>query len=320
MNINTPTLSEAASRDHHLNQPAQVICFGEILWDLLPSGKVAGGAPMNVAFQLNQLGVPVSMVSRIGDDNLGREIFDFLTEKNVPTDLVQRDKTQPTGIVKVALNERGQAHYEIVEDVAWDFIASENSAVEAVKNAEAFVFGSLAARSEKSRETLLKLIENARFRVFDVNLRKPFFSKKQLDELLEKANFVKMNDEELDIISAWHGFVGSENDKMLALKKAFALDLLIVTRGENGAISLGETGFCSHNGVKVEVVDTIGSGDAFLAGYLSQFLQKKSPAACLDFGCQMGAFVATQRGGTPQLGGAIRAVAHAYRANVGGPQ
>lgn len=279
----------------------QVICFGEILWDLLPSGKVAGGAPMNVAFQLNQLGVPVGMVSRIGDDDLGREIFDFLTEKNVPTDLVQRDETQPTGIVKVELNERGQPQYEIVEGVAWDFIAAENRAIAAVQNAEVFVFGSLAVRGEKSRETLLELIENARFRVFDVNLRKPFFFKNRLDELLAKANFVKMNDDELDIISAWHGFAGDEKAKMTALKNAFQLDLLVVTRGEKGAVSLGATGFCQHDGVKVEVVDTIGSGDAFLAGYLSRFLEKKSPAECLDFGCRMGAFVATQRGGTPQI-------------------
>jgi len=280
----------------------QVICFGETLWDLLPSGKIAGGAPMNVAFQLTQLGVPVGMISRIGDDNLGAEILDFLNEKNLPTGFVQRDKKHPTGIVKVELNDRGQPQYEIVEGVAWDFIEAEKWAIEAVTNAEAFVFGSLVARGEKSRETLLEFIENARFRVLDVNLRKPFYSKKLLDELLGKANFVKMNDEELDIISGWRN-VGSSNveTKMHALKNAFQLDLLVVTRGEKGALSLGATGFCSHDGVKVEVVDTIGAGDAFLAGYLYKFLHKKSPAECLDFGCQMGAFVATRRGGTPQL-------------------
>jgi fructokinase len=284
-----------------MNNP-QVICFGEILWDLLPSGKVAGGAPMNVAFQLNQLGVPVGMVSRIGNDDLGAEVFDFLTQKNIPTRFVQRDTVRPTGIVKVTLNQQGQPKYEIVEGVAWDFIEAEKAAMEAVDNAEVLVFGSLAARSTKSHETLLRCIKNARFRVFDVNLRKPFFTQNLLTELLKEAHFVKMNDEELDVISGWLNLEASDVEtRMDALKNAFQLDVLVVTRGENGAISLDTTGFYSHSGVKVEVVDTIGSGDAFLAGYLYKFLQKKLPGECLDFGCQMGAFVAARRGGTPPL-------------------
>jgi len=284
-----------------MNHP-QVICFGETLWDLLPSGKVAGGAPMNVAFQLSQLGVPVGMISRIGDDIPGEEIIGFLAEKNIPTGLVQRDEARPTGIVKVDLSEYGQPQYEIVEGVAWDFIEAEKQAMEAVRNAEAFVFGSLVARSEKSRDTLLQFVKNARFRVFDVNLRKPFFTREQLTELLGEAEFVKMNDEELDIISGWLNAASSDLEaKMIALKNAFQLDLLVVTRGESGAVSLGTTGFCTHNGLKVEVVDTIGSGDAFLAGYRYKFLQNKSPVECLDFGCRMGAFVASRRGGTPQM-------------------
>ena len=280
----------------------QAICFGEILWDLLPTGKIAGGAPMNVAFHLNQLGVEVGMISRIGTDDLGEEIFDFLQSKKVPTMLVQRDGVNPTGIVNVELDEKGHPKYEIVQNVAWDFIESEKNAQEAVQNADLLVFGSLVARAEKSQKSLLDLIEKARFRVFDVNLRQPFFSQKLLFELLPKANLVKMNDTELDIIADWHGCTtSSQQDKMTTLKNAFGLDLLVVTLGESGAMSLGAMGFVSHPGVKVQVVDTIGSGDAFLAGYLSQFLQKKSPAECLEFGCQMGAFVATQRGGTPIL-------------------
>lgn len=280
----------------------QAICFGEILWDLLPSGKIAGGAPMNVAFHLNQLGVAVGMISRIGTDDLGKEIFDFLQSKKVPTMLVQHDCVNPTGIVNVELDEKGHPKYEIVQDVAWDFIESEKNAQEAVQNADMLVFGSLVARAEKSQKSLLNLIEKARFRVFDVNLRQPFFSQKLLFELLPKANLVKMNDTELDIIADWHGCTtGGQQDKMTTLKNALGLDLLVVTLGENGAISLGAMGFVSHPGVKVQVMDTIGSGDAFLAGYLSKFLQKKSPAECLEFGCQIGAFVATQRGGTPIL-------------------
>lgn len=279
----------------------QVICFGEILWDLLPSGKVAGGAPMNVAFQLNQLGTPADMISRIGSDDLGREILDFLVEKNVGTKWVQRDDEHPTGIVRVELDAKGHPQYDIVQNVAWDFITAESDTLEAVKEAKALVFGSLAARSTTSKKTLLALIANAPFRVFDVNLRFPFFSQKLLDELLAEADMVKMNDEELDIIAGWQGFAGNQQQKMSAIKKAFQLDWLVVTRGAYGAISLDNTGFCSHDGYRVQVQDTIGSGDAFLAGYLSQFLVGQSPNACLDFACKMGAYVATKRGGTPPI-------------------
>lgn len=278
----------------------QVICYGEILWDLLHSGKVAGGAPMNVAFQLNQLGTPAGMISSIGTDDLGKEIFEFLTEKNIPTQLVQQDKNHLTGIVRVELDAKGHPQYEIVQNVAWDFIEVEDKALEAVKKAGTLVYGSLVARNEISKNTLLACIANAQFRVFDVNLRQPFYSKSLIDALLSKANVVKMNDDELDIISAWYGFAGSQKEKISAIKKANQLDLLVVTLGEKGAISLGETGFCSHRGYRVRVQDTIGSGDAFLAGYLSQFLKKNTPEKCLDFACKMGAYVATKRGGTPE--------------------
>lgn len=174
MSKHTP--SDAATSSRRLATP-QVLCFGEILWDLLPSGKVAGGAPMNVAFQLNQLGVPTGMVSRIGTDDLGREIFDFLKGKNVPIDWVQHDEEHPTSIVKVKLDAKGHPQYDIVQNVAWDFIAADEQVVQAVRNAKALVFGSLAARSETSKNTLLVLLEHAPFRVLDTNLREPFFPK-----------------------------------------------------------------------------------------------------------------------------------------------
>ena len=277
----------------------QVICFGEILWDLLPTGKVAGGAPMNVAYQLNQLGVSAGMISRIGQDALGAEIFQFLQSKNVPTAWVQRDALHPTGIVNVELNEKGHPAYEIVENVAWDYIEAGPALIETVKAAQAFVFGSLVARSPVSKNSLSTLLENARLRVFDVNLRKPFFSKELLGELLPLAQLVKMNDDELDILSGWFGFRGDQQAKSKQVKDYFQLQLLIVTRGEHGALALDHSGFYTHPGYRVDVVDTIGSGDAFLAGYLSRYLQEQAPAQCLDFACRMGAFVASRRGGTP---------------------
>ena len=283
-----------------MNTP-RVICFGEILWDLLPTGKLPGGAPMNVAFHLNQLGTPAGMISRIGTDDLGREIATFLQEKNVPTQWVQQDADHPTGIVRVEFDAKGHPQYEIVQHSAWDFIRAEFPAVEAVKNAEVFVFGSLAARSEQSKTALLTLIGQAQMRVFDVNLRTPYYSKALLEELLPNADIVKMNDDELEIIAAWYGFQGEQKEKMRQVKKAAQLDLLVVTRGDKGAISLDDTGYCSHPGYRVQVQDTIGSGDAFLAGFLSQFLAGHTVDTCLDFACKMGAYVATKRGGTPPV-------------------
>lgn len=279
----------------------QVVCFGEILWDMLPSGKLPGGAPMNVAFQLNQLGIPAAMISRVGVDDLGREITAFLQEKNVPLELVQYDEQYPTSTVQVSFDEKGHPQYVIVQPVAWDFIEAEATALAVVRQTAAFVFGSLTARGEPSKTALLALIQQAPVRVFDVNLRRPFYSKALLDDLLPLAHIVKMNDDELDIIAGWYGFAGDQKEKMLQLKKAGRLELLVVTRGDKGAIGLDGAGFCEHPGYSVHVQDTIGSGDAFLAGYLSGFLNGLASEACLDFGCKMGAYVATQRGGTPAL-------------------
>ncbi|MDX2279432.1 MAG: carbohydrate kinase [Saprospiraceae bacterium] len=279
----------------------QVFCFGETLWDLLPSGKIAGGAPMNVAFQLNQLHVATGMISRIGQDDLGDALLAFLKDKNVPTQWVQSDFIYPTGTVKVEFNAQRQPQYEIVENVAWDFITLEPDAFEAVGAAKVLVFGSLAARSAGAKQTLMHLIDHAETCVFDVNLRKPFFSPSLLEELLAKAQIVKMNDEELDIIAAWQGIEGDQPTKMQALCNTFQFNLCIVTRGENGALCLSPKGFDTHPGYKVTVQDTIGSGDAFLAGFLARYLQGADPVDCLAFACKMGAYVATKRGGTPEL-------------------
>jgi fructokinase len=282
-----------------INQKS-IVCFGEVLWDLLPTGKVAGGAPMNVAFHLNELGAKSTMISRIGNDELGNEIAAFLVEKGINTDFVQIDTQAKTGIVAVKLSESGQPSYEIVENVAWDNIEAHTNAKQAVQQAAAFVFGSLAARNQTSKNTLLDLIDDAKLTVFDVNLRKPFFSKSLLHELIQKANIVKMNDEELEIISDFQGIDGNEKEKIKQLKKTYNLDLLVVTKGEKGAMVLYDSIFYENEGVKVTVQDTIGSGDAFLAAFIHHYLYKKPIGECLDMACKMGAYVATKRGGTPK--------------------
>lgn len=286
------------------SQPA-IVCFGEVLWDLLPAGKLAGGAPMNVAYHANNFGLKSKMISRIGNDDLGRELIGFLKNKKIPTGLIQLDHTFQTGIVEVTLDEKGSPSYVIVQPAAWDYIHPDEEAQKAVKKSDALVFGSLACRSERTKKTLLELIDLAPKCVFDVNLRPPFYSRDLLDELLSKADLVKMNDEELEIIAEWIGAGGNEEAKMNTLKNHYNLQGLIVTKGANGAVFLNEHGLFSHPGLPVKVKDTVGSGDAFFGGFLSQFMSGQPVDACLEFACAAGAYVATKEGATPDISGKI---------------
>jgi fructokinase len=278
---------------------SSIICFGEVLWDLLPTGKIAGGAPMNVAFHANNLGVRAHMISRIGADELGAELLEFLRRKGVATDFVQTDELFPTGIVNVTLDRHGSPSYEIVQPVAWDYIQPDDAMCKAVGEADALVYGSLACRTERTKTTVLELLEAARLRVFDVNLRTPFYSQRLLDELLQRADVVKMNDEELGIIAGWLGVEHDEGAQMQRLLEKYHLTRLIVTKGRHGAVCLDATGRYAQEGFAVSVQDTIGSGDAFLAAFLSRMLAGEAPARCLEFACAMGALVAAETGGTP---------------------
>ncbi|MFN7115595.1 MAG: carbohydrate kinase family protein [Saprospiraceae bacterium] len=277
------------------------VCFGEVLWDLLPSGKVAGGAPMNVAFHLQQLGIATRMISRIGKDALGEALLDFLQQKNVATDFIQQDDHYATGVVNVTFSDRNEPIYTIEQPVAWDFIRNSPPIVELVKNAAVFVHGSLIARSTTSCQTLLALIEAAPVRVFDVNLRTPFYSKELIKTLLPNTNLLKMNEDEAELLCEW--FAGGTNwkDRLPKLQEQYNIDAVLVTLGKAGAqlTQAGET--FTQSGFPIKVQDTIGSGDAFLAGFLSQWLQQRAPQTCLQFACAMGALIATHRGALPTV-------------------
>jgi fructokinase len=253
---------------------------------------------MNVAFHANQLGMRSHMISRIGNDALGHELLGFLNEKGVSTRLVQVDETFPTGIVNVVLDEKGSPSYEIVQPAAWDFIHPVTEMTDTVKEADALVFGSLACRNERTKRTLFELLDIAPLRVLDVNLRAPFYHKNLLEELLQMADIVKLNDEELHLLSGyWSGLEG-EQLQMSFLKDKFNLEALIVTKGPHGAACLDDEGFHEQPGFQVTVKDTIGSGDAFLAAYLSKLLVNENAETCLRFACAIGALAATKAGGT----------------------
>lgn len=276
-----------------------IVCFGEMLWDMLPSGKQAGGAPMNVAVQLKNLGLNPLMISRVGEDELGEELLAFLQERGLSPDLVQRGKTHLTGIVKANITDQNEVVYKIVHPVAWDYIQSEQGLLEIASTSDVFVFGSLAARSVDTRQTLLHLLEKAPFKVFDVNLRSPFYDQAGIEELLHKANMVKMNEHELALIASWSGLSNVLESAIEGIAARFDIATICVTLGAEGAMLWKNNTFYRNAGFKVVVNDTIGSGDAFLAGLLSHLTQGKAPEESLQFACAMGSLVATHQGATP---------------------
>ena len=277
----------------------KIICFGEVLWDLLPTGKLAGGAPMNVAYHLNALGIESRIISRVGNDELGVELTNFLTKKAVSTDFIQIDDHLPTGVVDVTLDEKGSPSYKIVQPVAWDTIQNTEGGQKAVAEADAFVFGSLICRSAVSKQTLLGLLAVSKCAVFDVNLRPPFYDKETIEPLLQKAQIVKMNEEELTIISNWYNSETDFPQQIKTLQRQFDIKTLIVSHGSKGAYCFENDVLYFQKAFKITVKDTIGSGDAFLAGYLAEKMQGKDPQKCLKMACKAGAYVATQAGATP---------------------
>jgi fructokinase len=278
-----------------------IVCFGEMLWDMLPSGKQAGGAPMNVAVQLKNLGLNPLMISRVGEDELGEELLAFLQERGLSPDLVQQGKTHLTGIVKANITDQNEVVYKIVHPVAWDYIQPEGALLTIAATSDVFVFGSLATRSVDTRQTLLHLLEKAPFKVFDVNLRSPFYDQAGIEELLYKADMVKMNEHELALIASWSGLSNVLESAIEGIAARFDIATICVTLGAEGAMLWKNNTFYRNAGFKVVVNDTIGSGDAFLAGLLSHLTQGKTPEESLQFACAMGSLVATHQGATPVI-------------------
>lgn len=276
-----------------------IICFGEMLWDVLPTGKQPGGAPMNVAVHLKNLGHNPQMISRIGHDELGKELLDFLKEKGLSTGLIQQSETHLTGVVKANVSDKNEVTYKIVQPVAWDYIQCDEALETTVANAQVFVYGSLAARSAASADTLFRLLKKASFKVFDVNLRAPHYAQNTLEQLLRTADMVKMNANELGMLAAWYAPNDDEQSAIITLAETFDVQTICVTKGEQGAVLWTGGKFYQSAGFQVDVQDTIGSGDSFLAALLTCLLEGQSPADSVQFACAMGSLVATYRGATP---------------------
>lgn len=279
-----------------------VICFGEVLFDVFPTHKKIGGAPLNVALRLASLGVDAQIISRIGNDEIGEELVRFVTQNGVSSATIQVDSTLKTGEVIVKLDDKGSASYTINYPVAWDEIQLTPEIENTVINADALVFGSLVCRNSVSFQTVLALIKIAKYKIFDVNLRAPFYTKEILIALMQQSDFIKFNDDELYEISEFMDSpYHSLEQNMLFIAEKTNTKSICVTKGNHGAALYYGGKMYYNSGYKINVVDTVGAGDSFLAGLLSKLLDNEDPQKAIDFACALGALVASNEGANPKI-------------------
>jgi fructokinase len=288
-----------------LQQRFKILSFGEVLWDLFPNDKKPGGAPANFAYHCKQLGADVRLVSQIGHDQNGKELFEFYNNIGLSTSMIGVSVTKPTGTVSVHLREDGQPDYTINQDVAWDFLKNTPESLQWASESDVIAFGSLAARSAQNRQTLQNLLNAAQpaaYRVLDLNLREPFCEQKNIEFVLSCANILKLNDEELKRIVSIFGFSQDTVEKQLRkLQEFYQFRLVILTCGADGNWLTTKSEQIFTSGTRVNVTDTVGAGDAFLASSLFGFLlQKQLPVIGLKAN-ELAAYVCTQRGGTPPI-------------------
>ncbi|MEL1240275.1 carbohydrate kinase family protein [Flavobacterium flavipallidum] len=280
----------------------KAVCFGEILFDVFLEHKKIGGAPLNVATRLNALGGEVAMISAVGDDTNGEKLTIYLNDLGINTDGIAIKDNYPTGIVNVILNEKGNASYDIHYPSAWDKIENSSINTTIVENADFLVYGSLACRDTVSKKTLAELLAVAKYKIFDVNLRVPHYTKNNILDLLHAADFIKFNDEELyEICEGLGSEIKSLEQNIIFIAEKTNTDTVCVTLGAHGAILYYNKKFYRNSGFKVNVVDTVGSGDSFLAALITQLLCGNNPQDAINFASAIGAIVAQHEGANPLI-------------------
>lgn len=292
---------------------ADFYAFGEILWDCLPSGKHAGGAPFNVAAHIAQIGPKSALISSVGRDELGDEILEVAGHKNVNVDFVTRARIGlATGTVIVTLDEHGNATYELVKPAAWDEIRVPKTALNAVSKSRAFIYGSLAGRSPYNLDQVDRLLDlKGPMKFFDVNLRPPFVDPPMVIDLAKRANVLKLNDGEVGQIAHWvrtgelipdtprdEGAIARDCQ---TLAEATGVNCVCITRAEEGAALWDRGSLTTATAPHVEVKDTVGAGDAFMAGLMVGLTRGMDHKRVLESACRLGAHVASHFGATPLL-------------------
>lgn len=279
----------------------EIICFGEVLWDMFPHGPQPGGAPLNVAIHLKKQEKEPLLISSVGNDQDGRDLLKYLSGQGLNTTYIQTSDHLPTGKVLVSLNESGNATYEICEPVAWDEIKLNPDIEQTAGNADLIIFGTLASRNPVTRNTLLELLDNSdALRLCDINLRPPYTERALVEHFIHLSDMVKMNREELETIASWHGKNGKLNGLINWFSEYYNCPEVCITRGAQGAVLLKEDQIFEHPGYPVITADTVGAGDSFLAALVAGLSEFTHPQRALEFACATGAFVASQKGAVPE--------------------
>jgi fructokinase len=281
-----------------------VTCVGELLWDILPTGeRLLGGAPANVAYHLKRLGVDVRLISRVGVDELGKAARLKLRKIGISDEAIQTDSSLPTGAAAVRCGPGGLVEYDFVTPAAWDRIQRADSG-----DVDAVVFGTLAQRDACARESVRYIVKNASVRVYDINLRPPHTELSTVTESLRLATVVKMNEQEAETLARELALPPEPQRFAQAMEQRYGPRVLCVTRGERGAWLVADGEWNEVQGARVEVVDTVGAGDAFLAALVVGLLAKGAWADVLRKADQLGALVASRKGAMPAID--VRRLSH----------
>lgn len=282
-----------------------IVGIGEVLWDMLPEGKKLGGAPANFAYHVSQFGLRSCVVSAVGNDSLGNEIIESLNSKGM--NYLIPDVPYPTGTVEIEVDDAGIPQYDIKENVAWDNIPYNDQLESVAAKTKAICFGSLAQRNAVSRNTIHKFInampkESNTLVVCDINLRQQFYDTDTLCDSLSLCNILKINDEELEIISKL--FKLPENDingQCRSIMERYNLKIIILTCGINGSYLFTPDSVSFQPTPKVDVADTVGAGDSFTAAFIASILKGKSVQEAHSLAVHTSAYVCTQKGAMPLL-------------------
>ena len=298
---------------NHSAQKKIIVGLGEVLWDLLPTGKQLGGAPANFAYHAHELGADARVITRIGADAHGQEILRRFEQLGLRSDVVAVDPKAPTGTVSVEVSADGQPRFTIHTNVAWDNLQITDLALALMARSDAVCFGSLAQRNPLSRDTIRALVAATPMeclRVFDINLRQQFFSRETIHRSLELSNVLKINDQELPVLAKMFGLHGEPRAQMEGLASKFNLIAIALTRGARGSLLFSKGRFSEHSGLQVKVADSVGAGDAFTAVMVIGFLLGCDLDEINKHANALAAYVCSQAGATPPIPDEFREIFH----------
>jgi len=281
-----------------------LVGIGELLWGIFPTGKGLGGAPANFVYHASALGGEGLIVSCVGSDRLGDEMLERLGTLSLDYKYVASDLEHPTGTSSIKVGAEGNPSFTIQENVAWDFIPKSQQLIELSKGINAVTFGTLAQRSEVSRATIrafIRKIPSSVLCIFDINLRQAFYSREVIEWSLEACNVLKLNEEELQVLAHLLSLESDELRLLHDLSRRFNLELIALTKGAGGSLMYSQERIYTHEGYKTEVVDTVGSGDAFTAALALGMLSGSDLRTINDYANRVASFVCSKRGATPPV-------------------